>query len=147
MRLAKEAGIAVFGFFIFGAPEECEDTIRESIHLAKELDLDWAQFSKLVAAPHTPLHEQFFGSAVDYWGLLQPSSGKIPTVSKHFSEQELEKWIRKAYLAFYFRPSYIRKALRRTQSLKEIRRAGKVAFSLLRTYARSLLDSGLRTDK
>lgn len=139
VRLIQQAGIKVFGFFIFGAPEETEDTIQQTIQLSKELDLDYVQFNKLIAAPHTPLYEEFFGSATDYWGLLRPPSGEAPMVSKQFSEQELERWIRRAYLAFYFRPTYILKAIRRTQSPAEIRRAAKVALSLLGTYVRSLL--------
>ena len=128
--LIRQAGIRVFGFFIIGAPEETEETIKKTIRLSKELDLDYAQFDKLVAAPHTPLYEEFSDSAEDYWGLLQPSSNKAPTVSRNFSDEELETGIRKAYLAFYFRPRYIWKALRRIQSPEEIRRAAKVAIRL-----------------
>lgn len=131
VRMIRGAGITVFGFFIFGAPDETEEGIRQTIQLAKDLDLDYAQFNKLVAAPNTQLYQEFFGSAADYWGLLRPPSGVLPLVSKRFNEKDLDNWLRKANIAFYFRPTYIWKALRRTRSAVEIRRAAGVAIMLV----------------
>lgn len=131
VRMIKDAGILVFGFFIFGAPLETESSIRASIELAKSLDLDYVQFNVLVAGPHTPLFAEYFSA--DYWGALTSGDTDIPTPCERFSRPELERWARKAYFSFYFRPGYIWRFLRRTRGLQEIRNTVGVAFHLLRS--------------
>jgi len=102
VRLIREAGIRVFGFFIIGAPEDTDETIRETIQLAKSLDLDYAQFSRLYAAPRTSLYRDFFSSQIssktDYWGQLRPKSPVPPHVCERFTHEELESRIHKAYI-------------------------------------------------
>ena len=144
VQMVKQAGIEVFGFFIIGAPEDTEETIRETIQLAKGLNLDYAQFSKLIASPKTPLYEESFGSE-DKWGTLKSPFESAPTVNGLFSAQELEKWVRKAYLTFYFRPSYIWKGLRRVRTVGELGRAANVAVLLLWTFARSFFSKNFLT--
>jgi radical SAM superfamily enzyme YgiQ (UPF0313 family) len=46
---AKAAGLQTMGFFVFGMPEETEETMEQTIQLALELDPDLANF--MIAAP------------------------------------------------------------------------------------------------
>ncbi len=53
---------------MIGCPGETGDTIRKTIELAKSLELDYAQFSRLSTLPGTELYELWkreFG--IDYW--------------------------------------------------------------------------------
>ncbi len=47
---ARKAGLQTMGFFIFGMPEETEETMEKTIRLALELDPDLAHF--MIAAPY-----------------------------------------------------------------------------------------------
>jgi hypothetical protein len=47
------------------------------------------------------------------------------------SEEEIERWIRRAYLRFYYRPRYIARALRRLKSREEFVRSARTAVQML----------------
>ena len=53
IKRTGQHGIATFGYFMLGNPYETEASIRQTIRLALELDLDYAQFSKVTPMPAT----------------------------------------------------------------------------------------------
>jgi len=56
--LFKKKEIITRGFFIIGFPEETEQTIRETIQMIKELDLDLINVFNLIPFPGTRLFQQ-----------------------------------------------------------------------------------------
>lgn len=62
LRWAKAAGIKNWGYFMIGLPGETEETIKQTIDLAKRLPLDLALFH--IAAPHpgTPFYLEVMGN-------------------------------------------------------------------------------------
>ncbi|MBN1697532.1 MAG: radical SAM protein [Spirochaetales bacterium] len=58
VRLTKEKGIGVYGYFMIGSPLESTSTLRETFRLARRLPFDEVQFS--MAAPYrgSGLHEK-----------------------------------------------------------------------------------------
>ncbi len=58
VRWAKEAGLQVKGYFMLGLPGDTEETMRQTVDLAVELDLDEAMFSLTTPFPGTRLWDE-----------------------------------------------------------------------------------------
>ena len=104
---ARQAGIRNWGYFIIGLPGETLETIQKTIRLAKQLPLDLALFH--IAAPH-PGSPFFFEVAREGW--FRPGTRweqvdmDRSTVLDYpgLSAEELERWARRAFRAWAFRP-------------------------------------------
>jgi radical SAM superfamily enzyme YgiQ (UPF0313 family) len=104
---ARDAGIRNWGYFIIGLPGETPETIRETIRLAKRLPLDLALFH--IAAPH-PGSPLFFEVVREGW--FRPGTRweqvdmDRSTVLDYpgLSAEELERWARRAFREWAFRP-------------------------------------------
>ena len=130
----RRHGINTFGYFMVGNPYEDEATIRQTIRLALELDLDYAQFSKVTPMPATEMYTLLLKeTGRDYWrehielGIDEP----IPRPLCDMTDAEIQRWTRLAYLRFYYRPKYIARALRRIKSREELVRSLKTAWSMV----------------
>jgi len=55
-RMIRDIGIEVRGFFILGFPGETKSNMRETIDLARSLELDWAYFFIFSPLPHTAIY-------------------------------------------------------------------------------------------
>ncbi len=54
----RDAGLAVYGTFVFGYDDDTEDTIKRSVDFAIEQKLFLAAFNHLIPFPGTPLHRR-----------------------------------------------------------------------------------------
>jgi len=129
----RDAGIHAFGYFMVGMPLEDASTIRQTIRLASKLDLDYAQFSKVTPMPATELYDMLMeDTGRDWWRefMLTGREVEVPRPRCDLSEAEVERWIRLAYLRFYFRPSYVARALKRVQSWDELVRSARTAAQM-----------------
>lgn len=132
----KAHGINTFGYFMVGNPYETEATIRQTIKLALELDLDYAQFSKVTPMPATEMYTLLLKeTGRDYWRehILNGTDDPIPRPLCSMSDAEIQRWCRLAYLRFYYRPKYIARAVGRLQSKDELRRSLATAWQMLVT--------------
>lgn len=127
VRDSREAGLQVIGYFMLGSPGETPETVRQTIDLAKELKVDFAQFSVTTPFPGTELYDIYMqGRKKDpAWESFVYAGTDNPTTpvfeSDNLSRDDLKNWIRQAYRRFYLRPSYLWQRLRRCTSWKEIR--------------------------
>ena len=104
---AKEAGIMNWGYFIIGLPGETEDSIRETIDLAKGLPLDIALFHIAAPYPGTPF---FFDVVENNW--FRPGTRweevdmDKSTVLDYpgLPAERLEYWAKRAFREWAFRP-------------------------------------------
>jgi anaerobic magnesium-protoporphyrin IX monomethyl ester cyclase len=130
----KAHGINTFGYFMVGNPHETEATIRQTIRLALELDLDYAQFSKVTPMPATEMYTILLKeTGRDYWRehILNRSDEDIPRPLCNMSDAEIQRWARLAYLRFYYRPKAIGRALGRVRSKEELVRSVSTAWQML----------------
>ncbi|MDP2922221.1 MAG: radical SAM protein [Candidatus Omnitrophota bacterium] len=131
----KKIGIDTFGYFMIGNPGETKETVLKTIKLAKSLDLDYAQFSKVSSLPGTELYELLKKDlGYDYWREYTLDESKRMTLPRHncsFSEEEVDCFIKHAYKQFYFRPGYVFKSLKRLKSFWELKRGFKAALSMI----------------
>ncbi|HEU4712561.1 MAG TPA: radical SAM protein [Pyrinomonadaceae bacterium] len=135
IRLAKNAGLSVDGYFMLGHPGETEATIKDTIKFSTSLGLDYAKYAINIPLPGTP---QF-----DIWekqGVIKTRDWTKYTFSTPPSEiydhptvdwRIIEKYYRQGPRKFYLRPSYV---LRRV--IKDAR-SGRI-FANTRTLLKSL---------
>jgi len=58
-KISKEVGIETTGFFMIGLPGETEETIKQTIELARELDFDLSKVNITIPLPGTRLFDQW----------------------------------------------------------------------------------------
>ena len=136
IKRTKAHGIHAFGYFMIGNPYETEATIRQTIRLALDLDLDYAQFSKVTPMPATELYTLLLKEhGRDYWrDHIQTNADlPIPRPMCNMTDEEIERWTRLAYLRFYYRPKQIVKSLSRIKSVAELNRSVRTAWQMLIT--------------
>lgn len=111
VRMAKKAGLEVYGFFMIGLPGDTEETMQQTINFAKELKLDMAKVSITSPLPSTPLYDEYKKK-----GLLKSedwSSFNVYSVPRNLYTHEnlewnvIEYYYNKFYHSFYMNPEYV----------------------------------------
>ncbi len=129
------AGVRPLGFFMTGVPGETRGSLLRTLRYSMGLGLDFAQYSRTIAKPGTQLYaEQVRLTGVDYWRDWVTGVVDDRRMGSHWtelSEVELELWTKLAYLAFYFRPRMVTRALSRVRSSDELIRGARVAIRML----------------
>jgi radical SAM superfamily enzyme YgiQ (UPF0313 family) len=116
VKILKDVGIQVLGSFIIGFIQDTKKTIKETIKFAKNLNLDYAQFSILTPYPGTPI----FDYAKKNNMLLTENWSRYTAIEpiikiKEVSEKEIKALLQEAYITFYLRPRIIIEWLKNKQ--------------------------------
>ena len=134
MALTRKHKIDTFGYFMIGSPGETEETVKRTVNFALDLKLDYAQFSKVTPMPATELYAMVMKEyGRDFWREYILDESKdiyLPRPGTRLMEEEVQALTRQAYLAFYFRPRYILRALLRLKSWRELQRSVRTAWSM-----------------
>jgi len=124
--MCNDLGIKTLGFFLIGAPQDTKETVKETLKFSKSLNLDYAQFSKCLAKPLTPLWKQMVErDKKDYWQgwvLGKEPDKELARPWTSLSNKEINKLTKIAYVSFSFRFSYIIKHLLKMRSFEEFKR-------------------------
>ncbi|RKX96103.1 MAG: hypothetical protein DRP84_02100 [Spirochaetes bacterium] len=130
-----ELGIKALGFFLIGAPGDTKETVRKTITFAKKLKLDYAQFSKCLAKPLTPLwRDMVKTTGGDYWQnwiLGKEYDKELPRPWTTLSNQDINKLAKRGYILFYGNPLFIIKHMLRLKSFTEFRRKLFAFFDMI----------------
>ena len=128
VRLSREAGLQVIGYFMIGSPGESPQTIRQTIQFAKRLKLDFAQFAVTTPFPGTKLYERYLierkGAVIPWESFVYAGSGGAVTPvfeSNLLSREDIQYWARRAYREFYLRPSYLWQRMRSVKSFGDLK--------------------------
>lgn len=128
-------GIKTLGFFMIGSPGETYETAMKTIRFMNMLGLDYVQVTKLTPFPNTKVYSMLLDDGFgDYWKkfTLNPAKEReVPLVKANLTSKKAGRLIKKAYLYFYFRPTYILKALKRTKSMLELKNSLMAAIGLI----------------
>ena len=122
-RITSESGIMIVSYFMLGCPGDTEETIKQTIEFAKELDANFAQFSICTPFPGTEI-ANFINQDIDWnkFTYVSNRSEMIPFVlSEHLTREQLKKWYNRAYKEFYLRPQYLLKTIKRIRSIDDIK--------------------------
>jgi radical SAM superfamily enzyme YgiQ (UPF0313 family) len=126
VKMTKTAKIDVEAYFIIGIPGETKEEAEKTIGFAKELDVDYVQFSILTPLPDTELYKYAtkHGLMKDVnWSKFSYFGDKSDVTMKleDFTPEELQKVKKRAMKEFYFRPRYVLKRIKKIRSLGELR--------------------------
>lgn len=122
IRISKRIGIQNLGFFLIGEENETKETVKQKLEFAKKLDLDYVQFSKLLAKPLTPLwREMVETTGKDYWRdwvLGKETDRELPRPwLKYIKNEDVDKLAKWAYVKYHSRIGFL---LRHTFKCKSI---------------------------
>ncbi len=102
-----ELGIKIHGTFILGLPGETQDTIKETINFAKEINPHTIQVSLAAPYPGTFLYNQAVENgwlSAEHAELIDDSGIQIaPLTYPHLSHNEIFHSVEDFYKQFYFR--------------------------------------------
>jgi radical SAM superfamily enzyme YgiQ (UPF0313 family) len=114
---AKKAGLKILGDFIFGLPEETEDTMRETMQFIKKIKPDMLQIAVATPIPGT----EFYEWVSDNGYLIESDSSK--TIDEHGYQRcvisypnllcnDLLRSVESALKEYYLSVSYLKIAMR-----------------------------------
>src|SRR3990172_2222826 len=138
MEDAKRAGVLVHGCFMAGLPGETEETLRETLELAKRLSPDTAQFYPVMVYPGTEAYawysERGLINTSDFSRWLTPEGLHNTVISTDaLTSEEIVRFCDRARREFYLRPGYIIYKLGQMFSHpREIRRTFKASRTFLK---------------
>jgi anaerobic magnesium-protoporphyrin IX monomethyl ester cyclase len=110
-RWARDAGLETMGFFIYGMPEETEETMEKTTELALELDPDLANFMLATPYPGTEMYDlirQYGNIYAHEWQDYAIHSDRARfTMPDYDPDLVVRKW-KEAYRRFYlYRPKRV----------------------------------------
>ncbi len=113
----EDAGIQVHGTFVFGMPGETVESIKKTIEYAKELNIDFVQFSVAQPYPGTEFYDFLKSKGYlkfEKWSDYLDCEGKIRPIFEYpnLSAKDMQYWLKEAYKKYYLRPRYMLKALK-----------------------------------
>lgn len=133
VRSARESGLRTLGSFILGFPHESTADVKQTIKFATKLELSFAQFTIATPYPGTRLWDIALKSNLITSLDWRQYTTLSPVMKlQNFSSQEIMKWLQKAYMKFYMRPSFL---------LKDLLRNKAFIFKRIIPYATSFLKS------
>jgi anaerobic magnesium-protoporphyrin IX monomethyl ester cyclase len=134
LQWSKQAGILNWGYFIIGLPGETEETIRQTIDLAKKLPLDLALFHIAAPYPGTPF---FFEVLENNW--FRPGTAweevdmDESTVLDYpgLPAERIEYWARRAFREWAVRPGPLWTYLKSMNNWQALKSAVNVGWQAL----------------
>jgi len=124
VSMVHEVDIRTALFLNFGFPGETRDDMESTIRLAIRLNPTYASFHLIIPFPGTRLAKQIHIDPETFPPHLYPQYNHV-----HHEHKALKNMLRKAYLRFYLRPSYL---IRFTdKQLRPKFRQGKLFLRLL----------------
>lgn len=117
VQMTRDAGISSCGFFILGSPGETAETLEATLRFSLDLPLDEAHFSFMTPLPGSQLYDEArnYGAFDNNWDKL---NGWVPMFAPHgLTALDLERYSKKAFRGFYFRPRIILSYLKKIRSL------------------------------
>jgi len=130
-QLTKEVGIKTQAFFLFGMPGETQETIKETIDFAKELNASSTQFAVAIPHPGTALYQECKANGwltSENWADYTSEECVIET--PWLSAKEVEEARIRAYREYYYRPQFIVGEALKIRRLADIRRLARGASSV-----------------
>jgi len=109
VKAIQSAGINVIGNFIFGLPDDTIKSMRETLDLAKSLNLEFANFYSAMAYPGSKLFElaKPRDLPVNWSGYSQHSFDTTPLPTATLSSADVLRFRDTAFMEFFTDPAYL----------------------------------------
>jgi len=116
VRMTYDAGIYICGNYIFGLPEDDQDSMNETLKLMLDVNAEWANIYSAMAYPGSKLYEiavETNWPLPDRWeGYSQYSYESRPLPTKYLTSGEVLGFRDYAFNAYYRSPRYLDKIRR-----------------------------------
>jgi len=113
LRLARKAGIRTVGHFIFGLPGETPASMRQTIHDALKMDLDFVQFYTAAPFIGSDLYEEARQKGwLDHSTFDRMNQAQASLQISDLPPGTVNQAVRQALWSFYMRPRQILRLLR-----------------------------------
>ena len=133
-RRAKRHGLRTVGTFIIGLPEESEDSLRRTLDLAIELEMDFMSLNMAVPRFGTPFRQQALELGLcEADELVMDQGGADAFLPTRTLDRGAMLALKKQMIRrFYLRPAYLWRRMRSVRSLYELRAQAREGLALLR---------------
>jgi radical SAM superfamily enzyme YgiQ (UPF0313 family) len=122
VRIARSHKLEIRGSFIIGNLGETEETLRETLDFAIQLDLDLFQLNVLAPYPGTQIFRDLFrGRALTSINWNQFTLSDLGLADCVISPDDIRKFSIHAYRRFYMRPIAVARMVGRIRSFMHIR--------------------------
>jgi radical SAM superfamily enzyme YgiQ (UPF0313 family) len=111
VRAIQGADIRVMGNYIFGLPEDTQETMEQTLDMAMDLRCEFANFYCAMAYPGSKLYDMARGAEwplPETWnGYSQHSYETLPLPTKRISAREVLEFRDRAFHAYFEDPGYL----------------------------------------
>jgi len=134
LNTCSKLGIRTVGTFIFGLPDETQDTADETINFLKKLPLDYASFNVAVPRAGTDLRKQAILEKLidEKFEIMDQSGTEIAMSTKYLNQEDVKKLRQRAVKEFYLRPKYLIKRLFKIRTFYELLQNIENAIQLIK---------------
>jgi anaerobic magnesium-protoporphyrin IX monomethyl ester cyclase len=142
IRQTRKYGFEILCDFMIGLPGETRKEAEDTIRLALELPIDYAQFAITLPYPNTGMYELGIRKGIfnDYWRefAARPTPDFQPRLwEEHLGHAQLIDLMMRAYERFYYRPYYVLREFGKMRSPTEVYHKTKAGLHLM---VRSIAD-------
>jgi radical SAM superfamily enzyme YgiQ (UPF0313 family) len=132
-RRVRRHGIRTVGTFIIGLPEETEDSLRATLELAIELEMDFMSLNMAVPRFGTPFRKQAVELGLaDRDDLVMDQGGADAFLPTRTLDRDAMLALKtRMGRRVYLRPGYLWRRVRGVKSLYELRAQAREGLSLL----------------
>jgi len=133
IRRLRQAGIAIYGTFVFGYPHDTPELYAATVEFARREKLFLAAFANILAFPGTPLYREVVARGrlrYDCWWLDDRYRfGQVPFHPEGMPATEIEEWCNKARRQYLSTASILRRGMDWQANCRGIKKAATF-FSL-----------------
>lgn len=120
LRITREAGIKRSMYLLFGLPDDTEETLRNDIEFAKQLDPDFLEIFYPYPFPGTPLYDEAVERGLLEAGVIPKEAYGMPAMAtSHIALERLAQLRTWGMRQFYLRPRFIARTLAGVSSPRE----------------------------
>lgn len=111
VKRIRGEGINVIGNYIFGLPDDTEQSMMETFDLAQRLNTEWANFYSAMAYPGSKLYEQAIEKGLrlpeDWGGYSQHSYETLPLPTDTLTGPQVLRFRDWAHIRYFTDPEYL----------------------------------------
>lgn len=111
VKLIEAAGINIIGNYLFGLPEDDQESMTETLNLAKELNCEFANIYCAMAYPGSELYEQAkrekWPLPASWVGYSQYAADMLPLPTRHLRSEEVLRFRDLAFQDYFSNPRYL----------------------------------------
>lgn len=133
VKILKKNRIKIYNYFVIGLPWETEETVKETVKFAIELDSNFISFYTATPLPGTRYFTYAMANKLVEGNLDFTSAYYEPVVrSQALSKERIFELHKKAVKQFYLRPKFILKTLLSLRSFEELKNYFTAGINLIK---------------